>query len=325
MTWSPDEFRDDGGGEDDAVRALLLPCADGKAGPARRLPAATSTERSRSAVHEALARRRAAGAAELPRGGPRLTPVTPIARPAPQRARPWLRRALVAAVLLLASSVGVGAITLRLVDFRLGSAELTSAPEPEPRPAPRGAPRPVPAPAPEPALEIEVPRSVFEAAPAPAPTPVRRAHRQRAHPVADARPAPDAAVAVPADLPPEDLLSLANERRLRREWGAADACYGAVVSRFPGTDAAVVAQIASASLHLRGLDDAPGALAAYRHALAARPLGPLAEDARWGIAEAQRALGDERGEAAALREFLERHPRSALAPAARQRLEGLAP
>jgi hypothetical protein len=319
MTWSPGDPRD--GGEDDAVLALLLPRADGRSGPARHQPSAAAAARYLSAVDEALARRRAAGALEPTWVGPR-PPVARAARPRPRPrpARTWLRRALVAAALLMASTVGVGAITLRLVDFRLGSAELAPAPEPAPWPAPHPAPAPPPPP-PLPAPATEAPRPVFR----PAPPPVRRAHRQRARDVADAQPAPGAAIPVPPDLPPEDLLSLASERRLRREWLAADAFYAAVVSRFPGTDAAVVAQVASASLHLRGLGDAAGAVAAYRRALAARPQGPLAEDARWGIAEALRALGDTRGEAEALREFLDRHPRSALAPAVRRRLEGLAP
>ena len=85
----------------------------------------------------------------------------------------------------------------------------------------------------------------------------------------------------------------------------------------------MVAQLASATLHLEHLGDARGALATYRRALAARPGGELGEEARWGVAEATRALGDRAGEAAALAAFLDAHPGSALAPAAQRRLAAL--
>jgi len=122
-----------------------------------------------------------------------------------------------------------------------------------------------------------------------------------------------------ASAPPEDLFALANRLRRKRDWRAADEVYGAIAGRVPGSDAAVVAEIASATLHVEQLRDAAGALEGYRRALVARPTGALAEDARWGIAEAQRALKDRHGELGALLEFLDRHPDSALAPAARRR------
>lgn len=152
-----------------------------------------------------------------------------------------------------------------------------------------------------------------------APPPRRRAPR-----VAIVSPAP-APVVVPENLPPADLLAAANERRARRAWREADAYYAAVVARFGGTDAAVIAEVASASLHLQHLGDARGALAAFRRTLQARPTGAVAEEARWGVAEAQREIGDRDAEALALREFLDRYPQSALAAAARRRLERLAP
>lgn len=126
-----------------------------------------------------------------------------------------------------------------------------------------------------------------------------------------------------ASAPPEDLFALANRLRRKRDWGAADEVYGAITGRVPGSDAAVVAEIASATLHVEQLRDAAGALEGYRRALVARPTGALAEDARWGIAEAQRALKDRHGELGALLEFLDRHPDSALAPAARRRISEL--
>lgn len=156
-----------------------------------------------------------------------------------------------------------------------------------------------------------------------APTKVRKTLRRRTK-----APVAKAAALEGVDLasaPPEDLFALANRLRRRREWLAAEEVYSAVVARVPGTDAAVVAEIASATLHAEQLHDARGALEGYRRALRARPTGALAEDARWGLAEAFRALGDDRGELRALRDFLERHPDSALAPAAHRRLSELAP
>ncbi len=117
----------------------------------------------------------------------------------------------------------------------------------------------------------------------------------------------------------EDMLARANEFRRSRQWDQADKLYRGVVNRFPQSDAAVVAQIASATLHLQQLNDPAGALNYYRRALATRPTGPLAEEARWGIAETQRALGNTAGEAAALRDFLSHHPQSAMAPMAKRR------
>jgi hypothetical protein len=128
---------------------------------------------------------------------------------------------------------------------------------------------------------------------------------------------------LPPDAPAEDVLALANQRRKERAWGKADELYRRVLERYPRTDAAVVAEVASATIHLEHLGDPRGALAAYRRALAARPAGALGEEARWGIAEAFRAVGDAKGEAFALRVFLETHPRSAMAPVARKRLAEL--
>jgi hypothetical protein len=322
MTWTPE---DPGGldGEDAALLALLAP-ADAKVGPARRLPAEAFRDLYVSAVDEVLEARRAEPGAAAPR---RLEPTRDARQlPPPRAASRWLRPLAFAAAALLAFSVapGAGAIALRLLDVHLGSAELTpapAAPATDPRRPARTAPAPLAVEHPSPALDdVAVPRSALEAEPA------RTSRPPRKRRVAVARPAPDpGVVTVPADRPPEDLLAIANERRQRRDWPGADAFYGAVASRFPGTDAAVVATIASATLHLQHLADAPGALTAYRRALGWRPTGPLAEDARWGIAEVHQSLGDTRAEAAALRDFLERHPRSTLADAARRRLAQLTP
>jgi hypothetical protein len=318
MSRSPDP-----GGADrpDRVEDLLAPL-DGRPGPARRLTSAASSDMVRAVLDAALqAPREPPGEVETELEPPvALVPVTAPAWP------PWRRRLALAAAVLGAVSLGSGAsaLALRLFDIGLGGAELTPEPQPPPAPVPR---RPSPPPAPRPPQEIELPSAMVEPQPEePAlPSPPRKLHRVVAAPPPAPVAAPAPVVVVPENLPPADLLAFANERRVRREWREADLFYRATVSRFPGTDAAGVAGVASATLHLQHLGDAAGALAAYRRTLGARPSGPVAEEARWGIVEAHRALGDGDAEGLALREFLDHHPDSALAPAARRRLARLSP
>lgn len=320
MTWSPEDDERD----DRALADELFAPLDGRAGPARRLSPVVSAEIVRSVLETAL------DAPEDP--GADLPP--PVRQPSP-----WPYRLLVAAAAGAALTVATGAsaVAWRLLHVELGDPEpapAVPAPQVDRRPAAPADPEAEP-------QEIVIPRSVVEPQPE---RMVERARKKRLQKVAAARPRRSAPAPLPApvpsapepahaasqkvvvpNLPPADLLALANERRQRREWDAADVYYEAVVSRFPGTDAAVVAEVATAGLHLNHLGDPAGALQGYRRTLSDRPLGPLAEEARWGIVEAQRSLGDKHAEAAALREFLRSHPDSALAPAARRRLARLAP
>jgi hypothetical protein len=118
-------------------------------------------------------------------------------------------------------------------------------------------------------------------------------------------------------------MKQANERRRARQWQGAEALYQRVVREHPGTSAAYVAAIAAASIRLDHLGDARGALRLYQSALASGVNRALAEEARWGLAEAHRALGDDAREARALQDFLARHPGSPLIPQARARLSAL--
>lgn len=113
----------------------------------------------------------------------------------------------------------------------------------------------------------------------------------------------------------EDLLAEANAARKRKAWKEADALYARVVDEHAGTAAAQIALVASATLHLEHLEDPRGAVKRFQKALA----GPVAEEARYGLAEAYRALGDDAAEAAALTDFLRHHPDSPLAERARKR------
>jgi tetratricopeptide (TPR) repeat protein len=121
------------------------------------------------------------------------------------------------------------------------------------------------------------------------------------------------------DESPADLLGEANAKRAAKQWRESDELYARVVERAPKSLAAQTALIASASLRLEHLGDPKGALQRFRRALAIAPKGALAEDARWGVAEAARAIGNRAAEAAALDEFLAHHASSPLAPRAKAR------
>ncbi len=264
--------------------AGVLPNLDDEPGPARRL----SSARTARMVDDILAAA--------------LAPVVEAAPPAPARRAPRRLVPLMAAALVAAALVGAAAavVTTRLLAAPTAAPPAAVAPIDEPAPAPIDEPAPAPIDEPAPA-PIDEPAQVDEPTP-PRPRP----------------PALDRALS--DDAPAADVMALANQRRKERAWREADALYRRVAARFVGTDAAIVAMVASATLHLEHLGDPRRALTGYQRALAARPGGALAEEARWGIAEARRALGDPAAEAAALRAFLAAHPDAALAPAARRRL-----
>jgi len=122
----------------------------------------------------------------------------------------------------------------------------------------------------------------------------------------------------------DDLLAQANAARAAHRWRAADALYGRVVAGGPPATLAVqTALVASASIHLEHLADPAGAARRFADALAAEPQGALAEEARWGLAEAARAQADRVRELRALDDFLAHHPGSVLAAQARARRAAL--
>jgi tetratricopeptide (TPR) repeat protein len=272
---------------DAALASQLLLPLDGKVGPARRLSQLQAAQLAAAVVQRALA--------PLP------------ARRAKAPRRLTLAAAAVALLFFSLGAAAAGLLVRYVVLPRLAA---------PPAPAPRGkaALWPLP-PVPEPAIpeELEAQPEPGQQSALPSLTPsVPSAPRERAI----------ARVVRPL---PEDLLAQANDQRRVRNWADADRLYRAVAQRYPGSDAAVVAEIASGTLHLEHLGDPDGAFSAWSRALSLRPAGPLAEEARWGLAEAQRARGDKAAERAALGEFLARHPESVLAPAARRRKAELAP
>ena len=178
----------------------------------------------------------------------------------------------------------------------------TATPMPAAAPAIANTPPPTPEPAPEIAIVPPAPDETGIA-------PVAK-HHPRAHPATTAEQL-------------DDLLAEANAQRAAHEWKAADALYARVVAGSPKGLAGQTALVASATLHLEHLGDPVGAERRFRSVLA-HP-GGLAEDARWGVAECERARGDEKAERHALDDFLAHHPSSPIAPRARARLAELGP
>jgi hypothetical protein len=118
---------------------------------------------------------------------------------------------------------------------------------------------------------------------------------------------------------PDDLLAEANAARAGHRWREADALYTRVARGEPGRLAVQAALVASGSIHLEHLGDPTGAAQRFRAALTGGPRAALAEDARWGLAEAARVTGDPVGERLALDDFLAHHAGSPRAPRARAR------
>lgn len=324
---------------------------DGQPGPAKRLPARHAQAMIQAALlaMDAPAADTTAPAAVTLRRRPtihtRPAPV-PYASPEPSQLRGrrlvWL---LAAAIVVTAGAASAGiyrwlgqapaheAPALREA-HEIGQPSTLPEPAPEPAPEPTTAPGPAPDMAERPVLSEESPGPSSGESPKdgdddgdqPKAEPPRRT-RQRPSRPADARTQRHAEPATPAAPPtsttPEDLMKQANEQRRTRKWQAAEALYQRVVREHPGTSAAYVAAIAAASIRLDHLGDARGALRLYQGALASGVNRALAEEARWGLAEAHRALGDDAREARALQDFVARHPGSPLIPQARARLGAL--
>jgi hypothetical protein len=190
------------------------------------------------------------------------------------------------------------------------------APQPAPAPMPAIAiaetqtPTPTPTP---PEVALAPPASSddsFEAAPSVSEPVVKHHARARTHPASTAEQL-------------DDLLAEANAQRAAHAWKAADALYARVVASSPKGLAGQTALVASATLHLEHLGDPAGAEKRFRSALAHS--SSLAEDARWGVAECERARGDTAAERRALDDFLAHHASSPIAPRARARLAELGP
>ncbi len=223
----------------------------------------------------------------------------PPLAPAPSAASaaPWAKVAVIAAAI---GGLAGAAVTAALL---WGSPEAPEAPA-----TPREAPAPLPvepvetAPI-EAAPEATAEPAVVEAAPAPT--------RPRVAPRPDAR--------------PEDLIALGNRLRAERRWREAEQAYLSAARARPRSATSHIADVAAAANRLEHRRDPAGAVTLYVRALAARPDGPLALEAREGIARAERRRGRDVAERAALEAIVAHHAGTAAAARARARLDELAP
>jgi tetratricopeptide (TPR) repeat protein len=118
-----------------------------------------------------------------------------------------------------------------------------------------------------------------------------------------------------------DLLAQANHLRGQGNWRQAAQKYLLAVRSAPNSPEAYTAMVAAGALQREKLNNARGAIALFTRALASRPSGPLSEEARWGLVQANHGLGRVAEEQRALAAFIEHHPSSVLAAEARQRLQ----
>jgi tetratricopeptide (TPR) repeat protein len=216
--------------------------------------------------------------------------------------RPWLA----AAAVLLLAVVPAAAAIWRVVRLP---------PRPAPhhvRPKPDRSVAPPIEPAPEETSGI-APEENLEVAPLPSHRPKRARGQFRRSPAVQPVSDPSAA----------DLLDLASRQRASRAWAAAAATYGRLLAAHPDTGAAYVAHVARATIALEHLGRPKRAAHGFTAALRARPDGPLHAEARWGLARAWRAQGEQEAERKALEALLRDYPASAYAELARARLETL--
>lgn len=125
----------------------------------------------------------------------------------------------------------------------------------------------------------------------------------------------------PASKSLDDWMRQASRLRRRGRWSDAEQAYRQVYRAHPGTLSAYVARVAAASLRLDQLGDPSGARRLFEAARQARPAGSLDVEARQGIANASRRLGDMAAERVALRGLIAAHPQTRAAENARQRLK----
>jgi hypothetical protein len=268
-----------------------LPPLDAQPGPASR-----------------ISRARAANIVSLAMGFETRSRID-VKRPRP-RQRAWAKVAfLSAAAFVLPVTVVAGAVRFVSARRSMPAALIIAA---------RPAPPHVEPKTPPPHAAVEAPVAApIETAPAVEPAPVETPRS----PEPRAKAAPVHAAAPEAS--PRDMLQQANDLRAQRQWLAAMQIYEKTFHMFPGRAEAYSATVAAGVLRLDQLGDPKGALALFNSAVRARPRGPLAEEARWGVIQAFRALGDRASEMAALQEFVTLHPQSLLAWRALARLREL--
>lgn len=235
------------------------------------------------------------------------TPAPPTAPSSPSPTRLWGRRGF-----LLGGGfalIAAGAVLWQRSAGLRRSAAVHSAIEPGPPPptvaTPTVSPAQVGVPAPPPEAPLAVADEPAAAVPTPEPGNPGRATTTRKSGEAS------------------DLLLRANERRRQQRFPEAVALYQQVLSRYPGSDAAYVARVSAGMLYVERLRDPARAQRLFQAALKQQPQGSLSEEARLGLADAWRALGNPTEERAALQAFLRNHPAALARPQAERRLQRL--
>jgi ferric-dicitrate binding protein FerR (iron transport regulator)/TolA-binding protein len=122
---------------------------------------------------------------------------------------------------------------------------------------------------------------------------------------------------------PAELLITAQGFRKGGDYKAAAAAYEDLATRFPASAEGRAALVSAGTINLERLGRPSRALLCFDRYLASVKQGTLAQEAALGRAQAFEAMGDARREAAALEEFLARHPGAIQAPRAKRRLEEL--
>ena len=128
----------------------------------------------------------------------------------------------------------------------------------------------------------------------------------------------------PAPGSPPALIAQARERRAARDWSGAAVAYRRLIADHGGSAEAQSARVALGNLLLDHLGDAAGALTVLDDCLSRQRGGVLAEEASLGRIRALRRLGRTAVEVTAIRDHLQRFPRSLEAAALRARFDVLA-
>jgi TolA-binding protein len=256
--------------------------------------------------------------AEMLAGMIRRVAARPGMQPARSTVRGRLGRRLAFAALYLA--IGSGAASAMWSWHARTTRPAPAAPETEggkPSARPSIKKPAAPEPTPPPLVPAEAPAAAETRAPA-------RAVARHASPAPEIqRPAPETPPPVEAiDRSASAIFAQANHARRAGHQAAALAQYRDLQSRFPGSRETLTSRVIVGQL---GLDrgDPAAALLSFRGYLSAAPTGTLAEEARWGCAQALLQLQHTDQEAVALQELLTRHPTSVHAPRARARLAEL--
>lgn len=247
-------------------------------------------------------------------------------------ARSWPRWARTAAIALMAAATATSAAAAYRGGWR--------AVWPFAEGAERVAPPPPPAPAakrPTAVADPDPPAPALAPAPAAAPPEASSASGSDAEPRVVSRPArrrvpsPSAAErpaasevresvresAPRAEVEAAGALARANAARGARRYAEALSLYSSVIDAYPSSAPAQAARVAAADIALEHQRDVARARRLYAEAV--KRGGELAAEARFGLAQAERARGDRSAERVALDEFLRHHPSHALGRVARQR------